>query len=76
VEGAPKSEDLKWPGFALLRISSQTEGGVLNVQRAFARNFTLLRPDSYSALHDFYSKMASADEQQIVLARPTASKGN
>ena len=76
VEGSPKSNDAKWPGFAVLAISSGVENNVLKVGRVFARNFTLLGPESYSPLHDFYSKLASADQQQIVLVRSPAPKGN
>jgi hypothetical protein len=76
VEGSPKSGDLDWQGFAKLRINSGAEENGLKVVRIFARGFTLLGPDSYSALHDFYIKLASADQQQIVLARAAAPKGN
>jgi hypothetical protein len=76
VEGSPKSNDVKWPGFAALAIGSDMENNALKVVRVFARNFTLLGPEAYSDLHDFYLKMASADQQQIVLARASATKGN
>ncbi|HTW78208.1 MAG TPA: DUF3857 domain-containing protein [Terracidiphilus sp.] len=76
VEGSPKSDDVKWPGFAALGINSGMESGALKVARIFARNFTLLGPDKYSDLHDFYLKVASADQQQIVLVHSAAQKGN
>jgi hypothetical protein len=76
VEGSPKSNDVKWPGFAALAIGSGMENNALKVVRVFARDFTLLGPEAYSDLHDFYLKMASADQQQIVLARASATKGN
>jgi len=76
VEGSPKSDNVKWAGFALLKINSSPEDGGLKVQRVFARNFTLLDPEKYSDLHDFYIKLATADQQQIVLVRPPAPKGN
>jgi len=76
VEGSPKTNDVKWEGSAVLAISSGVENNVLKVGRAFARNFTFLGPGSYSPLHDFYIKLASADQQQIVLTRNAAPKGN
>ncbi len=36
-----------------------------------AYNFTLLDPKYYSDLHDFYQKVATADQQQLVLTRAT-----
>ena len=77
VEGSPHTSDVTWPGNALLRINSAATNGTLEVGRVFARNFTLLAPEDYNNLHDFYLKLAAADQQQIVLlkAAPTA-KGN
>ena len=34
-----------------------------------AYNFTLLEPKEYADLHDFYQKVATADQQQFVLTR-------
>jgi hypothetical protein len=77
VESAPETSDVKWQGHAALRIKSMTNDlGTLEVTRVFARNFTLLAPDAYNDLHDFYLKLAAADQQQIVLARTAAPKGN
>jgi len=75
IEGAP-SGDVKWPGFAVLHIGSVTKGDTVEVVRVFGRNFTLLGPESYNDLHDFYLKLAAADQQQIVLKRAAAAKGN
>jgi len=49
----------------------------VNVTRTLAYNFTLLDPKDYPSLHDFYQKVATADQQQLVLTRiPTATAGN
>jgi hypothetical protein len=48
----------------------------VEVTREYVRNFTLLGPEGYSNLHDFYQKLATADQQQIVLTRTPAAKGN
>jgi hypothetical protein len=75
VESAPKQTDVSWPGFALLRMGSAVTGDTIEVARAFGRNFTLLDPKDYNDLHDFYLKLAAADQQQIVLTRAPAAKG-
>jgi hypothetical protein len=76
VESAPKAADLTWPSYAALKINSAVGNGSVEVVRAFARNFALLDPKVYNDLHDFYLKVAAADQQQIVLTRATAGKGN
>jgi len=48
----------------------------MGAARRIARNFTLLGPEAYNSLHDSYLKLATADQQQIVLARAAAAKGN
>jgi hypothetical protein len=75
VESTPRT-DVAWPGFAVLKIASTVDGDAIHVNRIFARNFTLLAPDGYNNLHDFYQKLAGADQQQIVLTRAPATKGN
>ena len=76
VESAPRTADVGWTGYAVLRIGSAPKGEMLKVSRLFARNFTVLKPEAYNELHDFYLKMAAADSQQIVLVRAPAPKGN
>jgi hypothetical protein len=76
MESAPHTDDVKWPGFATLRINSAPKEDTLEVARVFARNFTLLKPEDYNDLHSFYLKLAAADQQQIVLVRAAATKGN
>jgi hypothetical protein len=77
VEGAIKASNISWPDHAMLRYNSVEKPGVLQVQRTFARNFALLEPTAYNDLHDFYLKLAAADQQQIVLTRAAvAAKGN
>jgi hypothetical protein len=77
VESLPQTSDVTWPNHALLRISSTAKDGSVEVRRSFVRNFALLTPKEYNDLHDFYLKVAAADQQQLVLtAAPPASKGN
>ena len=76
VESAPHTADVNWTGYALLRIDSVPKGDSLEVVRVFGRNFTVLKPETYNDLHDFYLKLAAADQQQIVLMRAASTKGN
>ena len=76
VESMPQDADANWPDHALLRIHASAENGSVNVLRTLAYNFTLLDPKEYSNLHDFYLKVATADQQQLVLTRAPSVKGN
>ena len=76
VESVPQDANANWPDFALLRIHSSVEDGSVKVLRTLAYNFTLLDSKEYSNLHDFYLKVAAADQQQLVLTRVPAVKGN
>ena len=76
VESAPKTANLNWTDNAVLRIDSGAKEQTLEVTRVFTREFTVLIPSDYDDLHNFYLKLAAADQQQIVLARSAAAKGN
>jgi len=43
--------------------------------RTLAYNFTLLDSKDYPDLHDFYQKVATADQQQLVLTALRIAKG-
>jgi transglutaminase-like putative cysteine protease len=75
-ESAPQSSDASWPNHAMLRISSRMTGDSVEVVRTLVYNFALLDPKEYPNLHDFYQKVATADQQQLVLTRSQAVKGN
>ena len=77
VESAPQATSLTWPDHALMKISASASGDTVKIERAMVYNYTLLDPGDYAGLHDFYQKVATADQQQLVLARtPVAAKGN
>jgi hypothetical protein len=77
VESAPQATSLSWPGHALMKVSSSATGTTVDIHRVVAYNYTLLDPKEYGSLHDFYQKVASADQQQLVLTRaPVVAKGN
>lgn len=75
VEGSPPSGDVSWPDHAVLNISTKAAGGTVEVVRKFLYNYTILGPDAYKDLHDFYQKMAAADQQPLILTRSVAVAG-
>jgi hypothetical protein len=76
VEGIPQKASTTWTGHAQLKVASQSTANSVQVLRTLAYNFSLLGPKDYPDLHDFYQKVATADQQQIVLSRAAAAKGN
>ncbi|MGA3371615.1 MAG: DUF3857 domain-containing protein [Terracidiphilus sp.] len=76
VESLPQDANTSWPNHALLNIHSSAQAGSVTVSRTLAYNFTLLDPKDYPDLHDFYQKVATADQQQLVLTRAPSAKGN
>jgi hypothetical protein len=73
VESGPQKTTIPWADHAELRMASQPDKSSLRIVRSLAYNFTLLDPSDYGALHDFYQKVATADQQQVVLARAPAN---
>jgi hypothetical protein len=41
-----------------------------------SRAFTIAKPEEYQDLRAFYQKVAAADQQELVLTRAPAAKGN
>jgi transglutaminase-like putative cysteine protease len=77
VESSPTETKLPWAGHALLQIKSTANKNDIEVVRAFIRGFALLEPKDYPALRDFYQKVTTADQQQLVLtAAAPAAQGN
>jgi Domain of Unknown Function with PDB structure (DUF3857)/Transglutaminase-like superfamily len=72
VESAPQATTLSWPDHAMLKIGSATKGSDVTVVRNFAHNYTVLDPKEYTDLHDYFQKIATADQQQLVLTRAPA----
>ncbi len=76
LESPPQPADASWPNHAALKtVVSPTQDGT-TVTRTLVYNFVLLAPSDYPSLHDFYQKVATADQQQLVLAKSPAPKGN
>jgi hypothetical protein len=76
IESVPETANTTWSGHAELQVASQTKGNVVEVARVLVYDFALAGPQDYPGLHDFYQKVATADQQQIVLSRATVAKGN
>jgi hypothetical protein len=76
VESAPERSNLSWPDRALFKVGSLQKEGSVQVARSLTYNYTILDAKAYSGLHDFYQKVASADQQQIVLKRAGTASGN
>ena len=76
VESGPKETSVPWPNHATLLIKTGNAANGIEIARTLAYNFTLLDPKEYENLHDFYQKVATADQQQLVLTRASVAKGN
>jgi hypothetical protein len=76
VESGPQTTSIPWPSHATLQIKTTPVNDGIQVNRTLAYNFTLLDPKEYDSLHDFYQKVATADQQQLVLTRASVAKGN
>jgi hypothetical protein len=76
VESAPQAGKIPWEGHAVLLTKSSTDPGQVNITRTLVRSFTFASIDEYQSLHDFYLKVAAADQQQLVLTTAAAGKGN
>lgn len=76
VESAPPDASIPWTGHAVFHLKSAVNKNDITVARSFIRGFALLEAKDYSALRDFYQKVATADQQQLVLTATPVSKGN
>jgi len=57
-------------------ITSTSGEGRVTVTRTLVYNYTILGPDAYRDLHDFYEKVATADQQLLTLVRKAGTTGN
>jgi hypothetical protein len=77
VEGAPVDAKIPWTGHAAYVAKTVSAPGQVTVARILARAFSEAKPEEYQDLRGFYQKVATADQQQLVLAAaPPAAKGN
>jgi hypothetical protein len=76
VDAPPAPASVAWPNHAIFKSSSSAKGTQIITTRTVGYNFTILEPKDYSDLHDFYQKVAAADQQQLVVTRAQQAKGN
>jgi len=76
VEGAPQDATVSWNDHAVLVTKSVTASGSVTIGRTLARVFTAAQPGEYQDLRGFYQKVASSDQQQLVLVKSPEVKGN
>jgi hypothetical protein len=76
VESMPQATSAAWPDHAMVKIAAKPAADGVVVERTLAYNFTILAPADYAQLHDFYQKVATADQQQLVLTRTATATGN
>jgi hypothetical protein len=69
VESAPQAATIPWASSAQFRVASKSDKDKVEIARSLAFNFTLVEQKDYADLHNFYQKVATADQQQLVLAR-------
>jgi hypothetical protein len=76
VEGAPADNKILWAGHAVYLVKSQAGVGKLTIGNTEARGFSLAKPEEYSDLRGFYQKVATANQEQLVLTETTAAASN
>ena len=67
VEGTPEDAKLTFQNNAAYQLKTKIDGASITNSRILARGFTLLEAKDYGQLRDFYQKVVSADQQQLVL---------
>ena len=76
LESGPKTADIKWEPQAELSIATDAAQNMVRVRRVLIYGYSYLLAKDYGNLHDFYQKVAEADQQQLILARPGTKAGN
>lgn len=76
VEGLPPAANVPWPNHAVYIFKPAQSDNGLNIGTALTRAFTILDAGEYSQLRDFYQKVGTASQQQLVLVAGDAAKGN
>jgi hypothetical protein len=74
VESAPNDTEIPWVGHAVFKLKTTVDKNNLTTVRNYIRGFVILEPKEYPQLREFYQKMATADQQQLVLTAASANK--
>jgi len=72
VEGAPQDANISWAGHALLAAKSESQPGQITIRQTLLRGFTFAKPEEYPDLRAFFQKVASSDQEQLVLTTSAA----
>jgi hypothetical protein len=67
IESAPADATIPWTGHAAFQVKAVSAANQITVKRTFVRAFTILEPKEYPDLRDYYQKIATVDQQQLVL---------
>lgn len=74
LAGTLQDANLKWEENAAYQLHTKVEGNSITDARILARGFTLLSAKDYDQLRAFYQKVATADQQPLVLSASQTSK--
>jgi hypothetical protein len=69
LEAKPLDTVMKWEENAAYQLRSKTDATSVTSARVLARGFTLLDAKEYAPLRDFYQKVVTTDQQQLVLTQ-------
>lgn len=75
IDGKPADSVFKWEENAAYQLKSKLDPNSVTTARVLARGFTVLDAKEYTPLREFYQKVVTADQQQIVLSAAQANKG-
>jgi hypothetical protein len=76
VESAPPDTKIPWTGHAVFVLHSNVDKNQIQVTRSLARGFTIVPAKDYKDLRDFYQKVSTADQEQLVLTAAKSDVGN
>lgn len=76
LESGPKTADIKWAQQAVLSIATDASQDKVQIRRVLIYGYSYLQAKDFGDLHDFYQKVAEADQQQLILARSAPKSGN
>jgi hypothetical protein len=67
VESLPQKSEVKFLPFATYASAFGVKGSQFQYARSFVLGTPFYKPDEYSQLRDFYQKLNTADQEQLVL---------
>ena len=73
VEGAPTDATISWEGHAVYVVKTKTDPGQVVITRTLARGFSNVKAADFQDLRGFYTKVAAADQAELVLTNAPAT---